>query len=67
MNAEITRIIMLKENGNIIPVPRGDCNCGILPSIVEGLDNVVMDKEKATVDGDAVVVDAGNVHDLSSF
>jgi len=60
VNAEITRIIMLRETGNVIPVPRGDCNCGILPSIVEGLDNVVMDKEKATVDGDAVVVDAAS-------
>ena len=41
VNGEITRIIMLRETGNTGVVPRdGDCDCGILGEIVEGLGKV---------------------------
>merc|ERR1712012_1265124 len=41
VNGEITRIIMLRETGVIIRTPDGECDCGILKDIVDGLNKVV--------------------------
>ena len=41
-NAEITRMIMLRERRTGTVTPRdGDCDCGILSEVLDGLDKVV--------------------------
>jgi len=56
VNTEITRIIMLRETDFVQPrTPEGDCDCGILGDIVEGLDGVI----NPGGGDDATVVEAG--------
>jgi hypothetical protein len=45
VNAEITRIIMLRESKGPSPQTRqSECDCGILKEISEGLEEVVDNK-----------------------
>ena len=56
MNTEITRIIMLRETGRIkTNRPTGECDCGILEDVVDGLNQVIGEDE----DEDAEVIEAG--------
>jgi len=48
VNVEITRIIMLRETGIVRPKSDGDCDCGILKDIVDGLNKVVNSGEEET-------------------
>jgi hypothetical protein len=57
VNTEITRIIMLRETDFVQPrTIEGDCDCGILGEIVEGLDTVI---NPGGVADDAEVVETG--------
>jgi len=49
VNGEITRIIMLRETGNPVKPRDGDCDCGILGDIVDGLGKVTGDEEEGEV------------------
>lgn len=54
VNTEITRIIMLRESGGPRrSPPTGECDCGILEDVVDGLNKVIGE------DGDAEVIEAG--------
>lgn len=55
VNGEITRIIMLRETGIVRPKSDGDCDCGILKDIVDGLNKVVNSGEE-----EAEVVEVGD-------
>ena len=56
MNTEITRIIMLRETGNPRSrPPTGECDCGVLEDVVDGLNKVIGEDE----DEDAEVIEAG--------
>lgn len=41
VNTEITRMIMLRETTASVRPRTGDCDCGILDEVVDGLDQVV--------------------------
>merc|ERR1711971_1440305 len=50
VNTEITRIIMLRETGGgRPPVRTGECDCGILEDVVDGLNKVIGEDEDAEV------------------
>ena len=56
VNTEITRIIMLRDTDFVqVRTVEGDCDCGILKNIVDGLDEVI----KPGGGDDAEVVEAG--------
>ena len=46
VNTEITRMIMLRETTSTTPKKTGECDCGILGEVEEGLDGVVNMNEK---------------------
>jgi len=57
VNTEITRIIMLRETDFVsVRTPEGDCDCGILGEIVDGLDTII---NPGGAGDDAEVVEAG--------
>ena len=41
VNAEITRMIMLRESTGIVRKATDDCDCGILDEIVTGMDDIL--------------------------
>lgn len=57
VNTEITRMIMLREaTGTVRTAPKGECDCGILDEVVDGLNQVVEGDEK---EQDADVTEGG--------
>jgi len=61
VNTEITRIIMLRETGIRRSIPTGECDCGILEDIVDGLNTVIgNDKENTEVIEEGAKEDAGD-------
>ena len=57
VNTEITRIIMLRETGIIRTTrPEGECDCGILEEVVDGLNGVIGE------DTDAEIIEEGKTH-----
>ena len=49
-NAEITRMIMLRERSGAPKGPRPDCDCGILSEVLVGLDKVVEGDDAAVIE-----------------
>ena len=59
MNTEITRIIMLRETGKTPIRPKsGECDCGVLEDVVDGLNGVIGGDE----DTDAEIIEEGKTH-----
>ncbi len=58
VNAEITRMIMLRESTGKVRAIIDDCDCGILGEVMQGLDKVL--QKEAEKEDDADVAEGGD-------